>query len=73
MGVPHLFQSDINNFSIPIFSITEQKEIVNYIENKVQKIETSISIKKCEIEKLKEYKMSLIDGVVTGKIKVSSI
>ena len=70
MGVPHLFQSDINNFSIPIFPISEQKEIVEFIENTAIKIATAISLKEQEIEKLKEYKMSLIDGVVTGKVKI---
>lgn len=70
MGVPHLFQSDINNFSVPIFSLSEQKEIVYYIETNNQKIDLAISLKEQEIEKLKEYKMSLIDGVVTGKVKV---
>lgn len=51
--------------------IEEQKQIVEYIENARSKIATAISLKEKEIEKLKEYKMSLIDGVVTGKVKVS--
>lgn len=71
MGVPHLFQSDINNFSIPIFSISEQKTIVEFIEKRTNKINKAITLKEQEIEKLKEYKISLIDAVVTGKIKVS--
>ncbi len=70
MGVPHLFQSDINNFSIPIFSIVEQKEIAQYIETASAKIETAISLKTQEIEKLQEYKSSLINSVVTGKVRV---
>lgn len=32
------------------------------------KIETAISLKQQEMEKLKEYKRSLINGVVTGKV-----
>jgi type I restriction enzyme S subunit len=51
--------------------IDEQKQIVEYIENTTTKIATAISLKEQEIDKLKEYKMSLIDGVVTGKVKVS--
>ncbi|MCF0056122.1 restriction endonuclease subunit S [Dyadobacter sp. CY356] len=48
----------------------EQKEIVSYIENINQKIATAISLKQKEIEKLKEYKSTLINSAVTGKIKV---
>ena len=50
--------------------ITEQEEIGNYLNDKTTKIATAISLKEQEIEKLKEYKMSLIDGVVTGKVKI---
>jgi len=50
--------------------IEEQKQIVEFIENSNTKIANAISLKEREIEKLKEYKMSLIDGVVTGKVKV---
>ena len=60
----------LKNFSIPYPPIQEQKEISGYIENATTKIATAISIKEQEIEKLKEYKSSLIDGVVTGKVKV---
>ncbi|MCE4067169.1 restriction endonuclease subunit S [Chryseobacterium gleum] len=49
----------------------EQISIVNYI-NKIEiKVSKAISIKQQEIEKLKEYKMVLIDNVVTGKVRVS--
>ncbi|WP_348800405.1 restriction endonuclease subunit S [Flavobacterium adhaerens] len=70
MGVPHLFQSDINNFSVLILPIDEQKMIVEYIEAQSSKVDQAVSIKEQEIEKLKEYKMSLIDAVVTGKVRV---
>ncbi len=70
MGVPHLFQRDINNFSIPIFDIQDQKRIVAHIGNKTSKIDAAISLQEQQIEKLKEYKATLIDGAVTGKIKV---
>lgn len=50
--------------------LSEQKEIANYIETASQKIETAISLKQQEIEKLQEYKRSLINSVVTGKVKI---
>lgn len=69
-ALPSMTQSDLNNHSIALPSIEEQKGIVIYIENIILKIDAAISLKEQEIEKLKEYKMSLIDGVVTGKVKV---
>jgi type I restriction enzyme S subunit len=58
--------------AIPILipPLSEQKEIASYIETASKKIETAINLKQQEIAKLKEYKSSLINGVVTGKVKV---
>lgn len=70
-ALPSMTQSDLNNHTISLPSIDEQKEIVFYIENITLKIDSAISLKQQEIEKLKEYKMSLINSVVTGKVKVS--
>ncbi len=50
--------------------IKEQKEILLDFNSNNNKIATAISLKEREIEKMKEYKMSLIDGVVTGKVRV---
>lgn len=50
--------------------IDEQILISEFISNLTIKTDSIISLKEKEIEKLKEYKMSLIDGVVTGKVKV---
>ena len=60
----------INNAYICMPSLTEQKQIANYLDN-----ETSIIIKvinkiKEHIELLEEYKESLIYNVVTGKVDV---
>jgi len=50
--------------------IKEQKEILLKYHTDSQKIETAIGLKQQEIGKLKEYKSSLINSAVTGKIKV---
>jgi type I restriction enzyme, S subunit len=60
----------LRNLLIFNISIDEQIEIVDYLDNGTKKIETAISLKQQEIAKLKEYKSSLINGVVTGKVKV---
>jgi type I restriction enzyme, S subunit len=63
-------RDDLRSMRLPFPSFSEQNQIVTYIETQSTKIATAISLKEQEIEKLKEYKMSLIDGVVTGKVKV---
>ncbi len=48
----------------------EQIKIVEYIENQTTKIDKAIELQQNYISKLKEYKASLIDSVVTGKVRV---
>ncbi len=55
---------------IPLPSIQEQIQIAKFLDEKTTKIDKAIEFQRKEIEKLKEYKESLIDRVVTGKIKV---
>ena len=55
-------------FIIP--SKNEQIKIIDFVKSISTKTEEAISFKLKEIEKLKEYKSSLINSVVTGKVKV---
>jgi len=48
----------------------EQDKIINHIELQSSKIEKSIKLQEKQIKKLKEYKETLINSVVTGKVKV---
>lgn len=48
--------------------VIEQKEIADYVEYNTAKIDKAIFQKQEEIERLKEYKSTLIDSAVTGKI-----
>ncbi len=50
--------------------VTQQKEILSKFKEDDGKFSTAISLKEQEIEKLKEYKATLINSAVTGKIKV---
>lgn len=68
---PGISVTQIKNVIIPFIPQTEQLQIVSYIKQTEEKIIKAISLKQQEIEKLKEYKMVLIDNVVTGKMKVS--
>lgn len=70
MGVPHLFQKDINKIYITLPPIEEQKQIATYLDKKCASIDKAISNKEKLIEKLTEYKKSLIYECVTGKREV---
>lgn len=52
--------------------ISEQNEIVAYIDRKVAQIDKMKAAELAQIEKLKEYKQRLISDVVTGKVKVTN-
>ena len=55
---------------IPVPPLNEQKEVVDFIDAQKVKIAEAIAIKERQIAALKEYKTSLINAAVTGKIKV---
>lgn len=57
-------------FKTPLPPIEEQRAIVAHIDDASRKIEDGIAIKERQIAALKEYKTSLINAAVTGKIKV---
>ena len=62
--------TDIANVYIPVPPLSEQKQIVSYLEDKTSKIDKLIANITKEIECIKEYKQRLISDVVTGQIKV---
>ena len=56
--------------AVPINQL-EQKAIVNFLDSKTKEIEEAKSNIQVQIDRLKEYKDSLIESAVTGKIKVA--
>ena len=62
--------SKVLAFTIPLPSIEEQNEIVDYLKEKCGCIETVISKKEQFISELENYKKSLIYEYVTGKKEV---
>jgi len=61
---------DFANLEFPNPSIDEQHEIIRYIDMVSTNLDDAITIKQDQIAALKEYKASLINAAVTGKIKV---
>ncbi len=68
---PGLAVERIKLLPIPIIPLSEQQSIADYLDQKCSEIDKLISIKQQKIEKLKDYKKSLIFECVTGKRKVS--
>ena len=68
---PHLNLAELGETLIVVPNETDQILIIHQINEFSTKIIRSISLKEDEIEKLKEYKSTLINSAVTGKIKVN--
>ena len=69
-GYIRLYTDDLFKIKAVIPPLKEQIEIISFIENLSNNIFKAILLKEKEIEKLKEYKATLINSAVTGKIKV---
>ena len=68
--LPILTKSDLENIEFILPPLPEQEEIVKYLDQITQDIDTLISIEQQRIETLKEYRQSLISEVITGKVRV---
>jgi len=70
-GQPNINQNSVKHFKIPFLpSLTEQKEIAKYLDNRCTKIDKTIEQKQELISKLLEYKKSIIFECVTGKKEI---
>lgn len=69
--LPSMTQTQINNITIPLPTIEEQKQILAFLKAKMEKIDSLLSLLNRDIEKLNSYKKSLIYEYVTGKKRVS--
>ena len=76
LSISKTLRSTLNfdNFSLielPIPPLSEQKAIADYLDTKTTQIDQIIQTINTQIEKLKELRKTLINDVVTGKIKVT--
>ena len=65
--LPSMTQTNYNNMFIPLPPLTEQIAIAAYLDEKCSKIDANIKKRELIIQKLAEYKKSIIYEVVTGK------
>ncbi len=68
-GFIRLYTDDLYNISVQVPPKEEQKKIVEYIEEQTKKIDHVVTLQQKQIKKLEEYKATLIDSVVTGKVR----
>ncbi len=69
-GQPNINKEMIKSFPTVKNPISEQQQIVKYLDEQTKEIDSTIQIEERKIELLKEYRQSLISSVVTGKIDV---
>ncbi len=69
-GLIRLYTSDLFDIAVAAPPIDDQTEILEYVNTLYTKHKRAINLQEKEIEKLKEYKETLINAAVTGNIKV---
>lgn len=63
-------KTELRQMRVPVPPLSEQQEIVSYIESQTARLDKSIEKAEHQIELLQELKQSIITEVVTGKRKV---
>ena len=69
-GQPNLSIGLLKDFYIPLPTLQEQKEVINFLKKVMPKYDSLITEKESLINDLEAYKKSLIYEVVTGKRRV---
>jgi type I restriction enzyme S subunit len=59
-----------SNLEFILPPLSEQKQIVQFLDEKTKEIDELVSMEQKKIDLLKEYRQSLISEVITGKIDV---
>ena len=65
--IPHFTKDKLSSMPIPLPPLSEQQAIATYLDSKCTDIDRLIAVKQQKIEKLKDYKKSVIYEAVTGK------
>jgi type I restriction enzyme S subunit len=70
VSYPSIQSEKLLSIHIVLPPLSEQEQIVSFLDDKTGEIDRTIQSEKKKIELLKEYRQSLISSVITGKIKV---
>lgn len=66
----HLYQNVFDEFSFTLPNVSEQNQIIDFLDKKTEQINQMIAIKKEQIENINKQRQTLIYDVVTGKRRV---
>lgn len=70
-AIPSMTQYDLANISFALPPLQEQKQIANFLDEKCEKINLAIEKTKRQIALIKEYKNTLINEAVCGRVACS--
>jgi type I restriction enzyme S subunit len=70
--IPSVNNEKLKNFKLPYIKTTEQQQIAEYLDKKCGEIDRVVETEKAVIEKLKEYKQSIITEAVTKGLDKSA-
>ena len=73
VAMPKVNRNDVSNYWLAIPPKPEQELIVQHVSTENVKLQKALNFNIEQIEKLKEYKTTLINSAVTGKIKVPEV
>ncbi|MHB1263826.1 MAG: restriction endonuclease subunit S [Gemmatimonadaceae bacterium] len=65
MGVPHLFQDDINKIYVPLPPLEQQETIADFLDGEVEKIDALVAEQQRLIELLEEKRAARVSHAVT--------
>ncbi|WP_297192837.1 restriction endonuclease subunit S [uncultured Campylobacter sp.] len=69
-AIPSMTQSDLAEIIFPFAPLQEQKQIAEFLDSEISKIDSIIEKIKKQIELIKEYKSTLINQAVCGRINL---
>ncbi|EPB0946225.1 restriction endonuclease subunit S [Campylobacter upsaliensis] len=71
VSIAHLVLEKLVNVDMVVPPLQEQKQIANFLDEKCEKINSAIEKTKRQIELIKEYKNTLINEAVCGRVACS--
>lgn len=72
-AIKHLNASELGMIFVTVPPLSEQDEIIAYLDAKTAEIDALIDSKERQVELLREYRKSIISEAVTGKFKVPGL
>lgn len=72
-GFMRLYTENFGDIKVAVPPLGEQLEILKFIDSTSERLDNACAVFEQQITKLKEYKATLINSAVTGKIKVPGV